>query len=128
MLEKLVIAGSSVATVLVVAVLNFTTPTNVGPLGIFFLFVLMYIAMLGVLTYALFWMGMIVARSATVVSSKRPVSPLTFRRAYYFASILALVPIMLIGLHSVGEVGFYEVLLVMIFGLVGCLYIAKRTS
>ncbi len=128
MLKRLVTASSLVATILVVLMLYSTTPTGVGPLGIFALFVLLYLSVLGVLTYLLLWLSGAVAKLALLASVKRPINALTFQRAYYFSSILTLVPIMLIGLHSVGEVGFYEVFLVTIFGVVGCLYIAKRTS
>lgn len=128
MLEKLVTASSFISTILVVVILYSTTPTSVGPLGIFILFVLVYLSVLGVLTYLLLWLSRGVAGVTALASVKRPINSLTFQRAYYFSSVLTLVPVMLIGLHSVGEVGLYEVFLVTFFGVVGCLYIAKRTS
>ena len=52
--------------------------------------------------------------------------PLSFRRSYYFSTVLAAAPVMLIGLQSVGSVGIYEFILVMLFVVIGCVYIAKR--
>lgn len=128
MLERLVTISSLISTILAVVVLYTTTPTKIGPLGIFILFVLVYMSVLGVLTYLLFLASKGAAWLVSFVAIRPNVSALSFRRAYYFSSVLTLVPIMLIGLHSVGEVGVYEVFLVVSFAIVGCLYIAKRTS
>jgi hypothetical protein len=128
MLGKVVATSSVISMVLVVVLLQVTNPASIGPLGIFVLFVLVYVSVLGVLTYLLYGVSRIVARIASTVTAKRPLQPLSFRRAYYFSSVLTLAPIMLIGLHSVGEVGVYEVLLVVIFVIVGCVYTSKRTS
>ena len=128
MLGKMVAAGSIVSTILVVIMLQVTSPARVGPLGIFVLFVLLYVSVLGVLTYLLYGISRVTSKLASTFTAKRPVQPLSFQRAYYFSSILSLAPIMLMGLHSVGEVGIYEVLLVMIFIVVGCVYISKRTG
>jgi hypothetical protein len=52
--------------------------------------------------------------------------PMSFRRAYYFSTVLAAAPVMLVGLQSVGSIGIYELILVILFEVIGCLYIAKR--
>lgn len=57
---------------------------------------------------------------------RKPLRPMLFRRAYYFSTVLAAAPVMLIGLQSVQSVGFYEILLVVIFELVACIYISRR--
>ena len=58
--------------------------------------------------------------------ARRPAKPMSFRRAYYFSTILAAVPVMLISLQSVGSVTWYEAVLVIVFAALGCLYISKR--
>lgn len=128
MLKKLVAASSVVSIVLLGVLLYTTTPTDIGPLGIFILFVLAYVSVLGVLTYLLFIFSKIISKLASFVTARQPLHALSFRRSYYFSSILTLVPIMLIGLQSVGEVGLYEAFLVAFFAFIGCLYVAKRTS
>lgn len=60
--------------------------------------------------------------------TKRTLPSLTIRRSYYFSSVLALAPVMFIGMQSVGEVGIYEVVLVLLFVGIACVYVAKRTS
>ena len=41
---------------------------------------------------------------------------------------MALAPVMIIGMQSVGEVGLYELSLVVVFLVIACVYIAKRTQ
>lgn len=128
MLGKLVASSSIISIVLVAIMLQVTTPANIGPLGIFMLFILVYVSVLGVLTYLLFLGSQMVVKMAGFVTAKRPLRPLSFSRAYYFSSIITLAPIMFIGLQSVGEVGIYEIFLIFMFVAVGCVYISKRTS
>lgn len=128
MFGKVIALGSAIAIVLVAILLQMTTPAEVGPLGIFILFILVYMSVLGVLTYLLFWGSYLWAKTLSVMGLRRPLQPLSLRRAYYFASVLALAPIMLVGLQSVGEVGFYEVFLIVAFVAVGCVYMARRTA
>jgi len=60
------------------------------------------------------------------MSVRKPLKPMQFRRAYYFSTVLAAAPVMLVGLQSVQSVGIYEVLLVVLFEVVACVYISRR--
>ncbi|MFZ1250403.1 MAG: hypothetical protein WAR37_03090 [Candidatus Microsaccharimonas sp.] len=57
---------------------------------------------------------------------RKPLSPMEFKRAYYYSTVLAAAPVMLIGLQSVQPIGVYEFILVAIFEVVACLYVNKR--
>ena len=48
------------------------------------------------------------------------------RHAYYYGSVIGLGPVMLVGMSSVGNVGFYESILVLVFVVIGVFYIQKR--
>ncbi len=63
----------------------------------------------------------------TGMTLRKPVRPIQFHRAYYFSTVLAAAPVMLIGLQSVQSVGIYEVILVVLFEVVACIYISRRT-
>lgn len=128
MLGRIVVAGSAVAILLLILLLHVTTPTTTGPLGILIVFILMYVSALGVLTFLIYGISRINARLSRTLMVKRPFEALTLTRSYYFGSVIALVPVMIIGMQSVGEVGFYEIFLVGIFTIIACIYIAKRTS
>lgn len=108
--------------------LQMTTPATIGPLGILVVFILLYVSVLGVLTFLLFGISKVVNKVSSSFIVKPPFSLLTLRRSYYFSSVIALAPVILLGMQSVGEVGVYDVLLVILFVAIACMYISKRTS
>ena len=128
MLGRLLAISCVTAMVLLSILLQTTAPATIGPLGILIVFILMYVSVLGVLTFLLFGISRMVAKLSGSVGLKRPVETLTLNRSYYFASVIALAPVMFIGMQSVGDVGFYDVSLVVLFVVIACVYIAKRTS
>ncbi|MEO5950825.1 MAG: hypothetical protein ABIQ04_05265 [Candidatus Saccharimonadales bacterium] len=128
MLSRIIAFGSGIAIVLLVVMLYMTTPAEAGPLGILFVFILMYASALGMLTFLLFGLSRVIARLSRSVTVRRPLNVLSLQRSYYFASVLALVPVMFIGMQSVGQVGLYEIVLMVLFTTIGCIYIAKRTT
>lgn len=126
MLGKLVAVTSVVAFVLLMLLLQTTQPASIGPLGILVVFILMYMSALGVLTFFVYGVNRLIVRMTTSLTVTRPLEQMSLGRAYYYASVIALAPVMVIGMQSVGEVGFYDLLLVVIFELIACVYIAKR--
>ena len=128
MLGKALVISLTAAIMLLIVVLQTTTPATIGPLGVLFVFILMYVSVLCVLTFVLFAVSTLLARVSASMTVKRPLQPLRLGKAYYFASVIALAPVMLIGMQSVGEVSFYEVLLIILFIAISCVYIAKRSA
>ena len=57
---------------------------------------------------------------------KKMVRDFTFKRAYYYSTVLALAPVLLVGLQSVGAVSIYEICLVVLFEVIACVYVSKR--
>ena len=113
---------------ILVILLNITTPVIAGPFGILAIFIFAYLTLIGVTTFFIYGMSRIIAHLSTVFISRKPFEALNFKRAYYYSTIIAAAPIMLIGLQSVGDVGFYEYLLMLIFIALGCLYVSKRIN
>lgn len=127
MLERIVPTVTLASAALLVVLLLTTSPSSTGPLGILGFFVFMYLTALGVLAFLF--------RGVSVVGSKlgakrHPgslgVKELPFRVAYYYASVIALVPVMFIAIQSVGEVGPYQVLLVVFFIVIAWIYVQNR--
>jgi hypothetical protein len=85
-----------------------------------------YLTSLGLISFFLYGGSRLFAYAASGFTMKKPVQPLSFQRSYYFSTVLAAAPVMLIGLQSVGAIGFYEVALVIVFEVIGCVYITKR--
>jgi uncharacterized protein (DUF58 family) len=128
MLGKVLSISLVVAVTLLVTLLQTTTPATIGPLGILIVFILMYVSVLCVLTFLLFSVSRVVEKITTSFTVKRAIHQLSLRKSYYFSSVIALAPVMVVGMQSVGEVSFYEVMLVILFVAISCIYIAKRTS
>ena len=126
MLKIIISITTVISLCLLIVLLNITTPATAGPFGILSIFFFAYLLSLGVVTHILYWSSRIIARLSIIFMARRPFEALSFKYSYYYSTIIAAVPILLIGLQSVGAVGIYGVLLVTIFAVIGCLYVSKR--
>jgi len=126
MIGKGVAVVSIIGVVVLAILLNTTTPANAGPFGILVIFICAYLSSLGVVTYFLYAITRLIAHLSSVMTVKKPFMALSFRQSYYYSTVIAAAPIMLIGLQSVGSIGVAEFLLVIVFVFIGCLYITKR--
>ena len=128
MLNRVVTISVVVAIIILAIILRVTQPSSVGPLGILVIFILMYMVVLGVLTFLLHGGSRMLSKVSHPFTVKKPLEAFTFSRSYYFASVIALAPVMLVGMQSVSEVGMYDVMLITLFVVIACVYISKRTS
>lgn len=124
MLGKVLALSTLFSFVLLSAILHTTTPSTVHPLGILFVFILIYMLALGVLTFLLYMAGRLFEEFAKKRAAKT--RALSLKRAYAYATVLALAPVMITGIRSIGQMGVYEVALVFVFEIVACFYIAKQ--
>lgn len=127
MLKRIIMITTIVSLCLLIFLLNTTTPATAGPFGILAIFIFAYLSSLGVVTYFLYGISRIIAHLSTVFIARRPFERITLRRSYYYSTIIAAAPILLVGLQSVGAGGVYGFLLVLFFVVIGCLYVSKRT-
>jgi hypothetical protein len=126
MLKRIIMTTTLVSLCLLVFLLNVTTPSTVGPFGILAVFIFAYLSSLGAVTFFLYCISRIISHLSTVFMARKPFEGFTLKSAYYFSTIIAAAPILIIGLQSVGANGIYEFLLVSIFVIIGCLYVSKR--
>lgn len=126
MLKKIVAIMTIASLCLLLLLLNITVPTSVGPFGILAVFIFSYLASLGICTYLIFLVSRFVTYLSVTLTVKKPIRAFTFRDAYYYSTVVAIAPVMLIGLQSVNTIGVYEYGLVGLFVIIGCLYITKR--
>lgn len=127
MLAKILIAAGLVATGLLLIIITTTTPTSAGAVGILAVFLLSYIVLLCLLTFVVWLLGKILHKIRRKSLLFRNVSALSFRKAYYYASVIALGPIIIVSLQSVGGVSLYSLGLVGVFIVLGCIYVSRRT-
>lgn len=128
MVAKAIVISTAVAAVFLLLLLQTTNPSAAGPLGLLAVFFLVYIIILGVVT-ELLWLGSHIFQSAARrFTSKRPPGNLSLARAYYFSTVLALGPVMVLALRSIGSFGLYEGCLIVVFMVISLLYISRRSS
>ncbi|MBJ58890.1 hypothetical protein CL689_01620 [Candidatus Saccharibacteria bacterium] len=126
MLQR-VIALITIASLCLLAImLTSTTPATAGPFGLLLIFISAYLACLGLISFFLYGISRILVYVSSGFTLRRPMRVMPFRRAYYFSTVLAAAPVLLISLQSVRSVGVYEVLLVVFFVVIGCVYISRR--
>lgn len=127
MAGKFIAISGVVAMAMLAIILQTTTPATIGPLGLLFVFILLYVAALSALTFFIYALSRVAARVAISLTVRKPLQALNLRQAYYYGSVIGLAPVMLLGMQSVGAVGVYEAILVVVFAVLGCVYIAKRS-
>lgn len=127
MLRKVIALITLGSTLLLGLLLVATTPSSAGPLGILAIFTAMYLMALGVLSFLFYGISYLISRVVGSMTKKPARSHLRFREAYYYGSIAALAPVMIIAMQSVSQVGVYQFLLVVFFVIVAWVYITKRT-
>lgn len=101
--------------------MNTASPVDTGPLGILTVFALLYLFWLGVF-FALLHGGIRLIAKLVKLKSKQ----MSAAKSYYIASIVAFVPVMLLGMQSVGQLEVRDVLLVGVFVSLAIFFVVKR--
>ncbi len=126
-MTRIIISIVTIFSICILAILlNITTPLSSGPLGILMIFVFAYLSLVGIFAYILYISSKVISHLSTTFVPRKPMETLSFRRSYYYSTVFASGPIMLVGLSSVGSIGIYEIFLIIIFIIIGCLYVSKR--
>lgn len=107
--------------------LTTTTPATAGPFGLLVIFISAYLSSLGLVSFFLYGATRVLRFFLSGFNLRRPFIPLSLRKSYYYGTVLALAPVLLVGLQSVGGITFYSIILVVIFEVIGCLYVSRRT-
>lgn len=127
MFERALTAITAGAIAILVVVINTTDPSTTGPTGILAVFFLLYVVFLGTFTWLVRGSALLLARVTRPLLARKPVETLSFKQSYYVSSVVAMAPIMLIGMSSVGQLGVTEAALVFVFVALGVFYVRKRT-
>jgi len=126
MLPRIIATLSLASLCLLSAMLTFTTPASAGPFGLLVIFVTAYLTFIGLISFFLFGISHLITTVSTGMTVRKPITAMPFRRAYYFSTVLAAAPVMILALQSVRSIDVYELLLVIIFEVVACVYVSRR--
>lgn len=128
MITRTIVLMSVLSGLSLLVLLFTTTPATAGPLGILAFFVFMYISALGALTFLFYGTSRAVTRLFPARKRKASFAGASIRKSYYYASVAASIPVMLVAIQSVGELGVYQILLVAFFVLIAMIYVRNRLS
>lgn len=112
--KRLIPVFSMLAAILLLLMLNFTTPADVGPLGVLAFFVACYVVVLGA--------ALLLVKIFMKLAGKQ-----MGRRGYLYAAIIAFGPIMLLLAQSLGTLGPATVALVALVVFLACFLVSKRS-
>lgn len=125
MFGKITTGSMVIAGILLFFILNSYSPTT-GPGVILIVFFLLYIFCFGLIAWFLRIGSWVVKRIGIALKWRKPVALLKLTDAAYYSSIIAMAPVMIVAMHSVGEVSLYDIGLVILFVAIGAFYIKKR--
>lgn len=128
MLRQTIAALTIAAIIMLGILLTTTTPSTAGPLGTLGFFVFMYVATLGVLTFLFYGLSRVVVKTPLVKRRNFLTEGMPFKSAYYYASVIALVPVMLVAMQSVSQIGVYQLLLIGFFVIIAWMYVTNRAA
>lgn len=112
--KRLIPVFSMLAAILLLLMLNFTTPADVGPLGVLVFFTACYVVVLGV--------ALLLVKIFMKLAGKK-----MGRRGYLYAAIIAFGPIMLLLAQSLGTLGPATIALVAVVVFLACFLVSKRS-
>lgn len=125
MFGKITTGSMIIAGILLFFILNSYSPMT-GPGVILIVFFLLYIFCFGFIAWFLRIGSWAVKRIGIALKWRKPVVLLKLTDAAYYSSIIAMAPVMIVAMHSVGEVSLYDIGLVILFVAIGAFYIKKR--
>jgi hypothetical protein len=106
--------------VALVYILNKTNPLDVGPAGILLVFALAYVFIASAMYLVLTLVMVLLAYFITITIRSK-------KRVYYLASVLALAPVFLFALNSIGQLELKDFVLVLCLVGVAGFYVVKRS-
>ena len=111
-------------------VLTLTDPIEIGPGGVLGVFFLIYLCCLSicyvVLRFGIGWAVKLFSKRAKTVVPKT--MNISVRRAYYVASIISFMPVILLAMHAFSQLRLTDVILVVVFAAFAIFYVMKRRS
>ena len=113
MSKRLVLVASLIAAIILIAMMNFTTPLGVGPFGVLVFFTTFYVLMYGVALVLLKILQKILRKDFG-------------RKEGVYVAAIAFGPIMLMLAQALGTMSWATVGLTVTFVLLACFLISKK--
>lgn len=122
MLIRLALSTAILSTMVLLLLLNITSPSTANPMGVLTVFAALYVFSVAVVAVC-------ISVSGTIKRRLKPQAlRMDDRKTYYYATIVGVAPVILLAIQSIGGVGVYDVLMVSAFEIIACIYISKQTA
>ena len=119
--------GIGVISLLAIGImLNVVSPGEVGPFGVLAFFVLLYLSAGSIIYMLLTGIIYVLMRVLPPGSLRLWLENVSHTKVYYYTTVLALAPVVLLGMASVGSIGGLDIVLVVLFEILACFYISRR--
>ena len=126
MLRRILITAAIIAAAGLIWISRVTTPASVDPFVVLLVFGMIYVLALTVLTFFIYWGYRLIVRLFRLRRGAGD-GGMTLYRAYLFGSVAAFAPVALLAMRSVGQQNVGDVLLVMLFEVLACFYVWRRS-
>lgn len=113
--NRIVLIISIIGLAALIMMLNLTSPTEIGPLGVLLFFTTLYIVSFGIMTF----LYQVFVKVALNKSAKR-------NKDYLYAAIAAFAPIMLLMARSFGAINLWTISLIAVFIFLAEFLVYKR--
>ena len=114
MFNRLICVASLISLVVLAVMVNLTTPSGVGPLGVLVFFTMVYIVVFEIVILATRFVYLMMGKKTMV------------RKDYYQAGVIAFGPIMLLLVQSFGPMQLWKIGAIILFVFLGCFVVKKR--
>ena len=115
-LNNIIPIASIVGLTALILMLNFTSPTEIGPFGVLLFFTTLYITTFGVMTFVIKAFYRLAFKKTNFKS-----------KDYLFSAVLSFGPIMLLMARSFRAINLWTVSLIVIFLFLAEFLVVKRT-
>lgn len=123
---RIAVGIGSISLVIAGLMLTMTRPGEVGPFGVLAFFVLLYLSAGSIIYMLLTGIMYVLMRVLPPGSLRLWLENVSHTKVYYYTTVLALAPVVLLGMASVGSIGGLDIVLVVLFEILACFYISRR--
>lgn len=113
---------------LLLILMNTTTPSTIGAIGILCVFFLGYVAIVCFLTTVIWGFVKLARKMSGKARVFRKIANMQLKEVYYYSTVVSFAPVIIVSLQSVDGINPYELGLVVLLVILGCVYIYKRKS
>lgn len=123
---RIAVGIGSISLIIAGLMLTMTRPGEVGPFGVLAFFVLLYLSAGSIIYMLLTGIIYVLMRVLPPGSLRLWLENVSHTKVYYYTTVLALAPVVLLGTASVGSIGGLDIVLVVLFEILACFYISRR--